>query len=353
MKDDPDGERTTVAPYDPFVGQVLARRYRVEQRLAVGGFGAVYRARDLYDRRDVAVKVVNANHAGNAGVAARFRREAAALRRLNHRHTVAMYELGETDAGTLFIAMELLSGKSLWDEFQLQGRLPWWRTLKIVRMVCSALAQAHALDIVHRDLKPENIHLERDGDELDFVKVVDFGIAKILRGRGDETSELTHSGQMIGTFDYMAPEQMVGGDVGPPCDIFTLGIVIYEMITGFRPFGTPQTTSAMLNAILHSTPAAISTRAAAPRELDPIVARCLARDPGQRYAYADELGADLERVLASVPETDEDRTETKIRPVTTAQFAAEEATTKWDDGGGEVVSPATTLPGILPPWLRR
>src|SRR5579863_5199352 len=130
VTEDPE-ERTTVAPHDPLVGQVLARRYRVEQRLAVGGFGAVYIARDLVDRRDVAIKVVHAQHAGNRAVAARFRREAAALRRLNHRHTVAMYELGETDDGILFIAMELLHGKSLWSEFQTQGRLPWWRTLKI------------------------------------------------------------------------------------------------------------------------------------------------------------------------------------------------------------------------------
>ncbi|HEY1558489.1 MAG TPA: serine/threonine-protein kinase [Kofleriaceae bacterium] len=338
MTEDPD-ERTTVAPHDPLVGQVLARRYRVEQQLAIGGFGAVYIARDLVDRRDVAIKVVHAQHAGNRAVAARFRREAAALRRLNHRHTVAMYELGEADGGILFIAMELLHGKSLWTEFQAQGRLPWWRTLKIMRMVCSALTQAHALDIVHRDLKPENIHLERDGDELDFVKVVDFGIAKILRGSRDETVDVTHAGQMIGTFDYMAPEQMVGGEVGPTCDIFTLGIVIYEMISGVRPFGAPQTTSAMLNAILHSTPAPLSARAAAPRELDPIVARCLDRDPNKRYAYADELGADLERVMASVPETDEDRTETKIR---LPGFAGEDASLQ-----------PTTLPGVLPPWLRR
>jgi hypothetical protein len=118
-----------------------------------------------------------------------------------------------------------------------------------------------------------------------------------------------------------------------------------------RPFGTPQTTSSMLNAILHTTPGLLSSRAAAPRELDPIVARCLDRDPRKRYAYADELGADLERVMASVPETDDDRTETKIRLAT---FGHEESTTRWEGDGSEPASsPLTTLPGILPPWLRR
>ena len=361
MAKDRDPERTRVEAADPLLNNVFARRYRMDQLLATGGFGRVYRARDLVERREVAVKVLHPAQASDRDVVARFRREAAALRRLNHRHTVAMYEFGEAD-GILFIAMELLRGESLWEKFQAHGRLPWWRVVKIVRMVCSALAQAHALDIIHRDLKPENIHLEQDGDEPDFVKVVDFGIAKILRGSSAETADVTRAGMVIGTFDYMAPEQLVGGECGPGSDIFTIGIVMYEMICGVRPFGDPDGVSAMLNAILTMVPAPLSVRADSPRQLDPIVARCLARDPARRYGYADELGADLERVLESVPEEVE-RTKTTVRAPSlefsdtasfvkeTPSFLGENSTMSLDDGSEP--KPGTTLPGILPPRRRR
>jgi serine/threonine-protein kinase len=354
MAQDADPDRTNVALADALLGSVLARRYHIEQRIAAGGFGRVYRARDLVDRRDVAVKVLHPSQADDAGVVGRFRREAAALRRLNHRHTVQMYEFGEAQGGLLFIAMELLRGESLREEFDAQGRLPWWRVIKIVRMVCSALAQAHALDIVHRDLKPENIHLEQEGDEPDFVKVVDFGIAKILRGSRAETRELTQAGIMIGTSDYMAPEQMVSGEVGAPADIFTLGVVTYEMISGLRPYGSPKTSALQLNAILTTTAPPLSSRANSPRELDPIVARCLDKDAKKRYAYADQLGADLERVMRAVPE-EVDVTKTKVRAMTFGNegptFTSEPPTQRAEAGSDPL--PSTTLPGILPPKRRR
>jgi serine/threonine-protein kinase len=365
MPDDVDPERTRVTSTDPLLGYVLVRRYHIAQRLGAGGFGRVYRARDLVERRDVAVKVLHPSQAADPGISARFRREAAALRRLNHRHTVAMYGFGETSRGLLFIAMELLQGESLWDRFRAHGRLPWWRVLRIVRQVCSALAQAHALDVIHRDLKPENIHLERGGDDTDFVKVVDFGIAKILRGSRAETADLTASGVMIGTFDYMAPEQMVGGECGPGSDIFTLGVVMYEMIAGLRPFGETKSTSAMLSAIVAGPPMPLSQRAGAPSELDPIVARCLAPDHRQRYEYADELGADLERVLQSVPEAP-DRTSTALQVQFDDEagtflsdppsFVQEGATDPFERRTGEAMPDTptgATLPGTLPPGHRR
>jgi serine/threonine-protein kinase len=366
-----DPDRTILDPVDRLVNTVLANRYHIDQLLAKGGFGRVYRARDVVLRRAVAIKVLHPSQAADRDVIARFRREAAALRRLNHRHTVAMYEFGEATGGLLFIAMELLKGESLWQRFQNHGRLPWWRVVKIVRMVCSALAQAHALDIIHRDLKPENIHLEKDGDDPDFVKVVDFGIAKILRGSSNETSDLTHAGKVVGTFDYMAPEQMVGGEILPASDIFTLGIVMYEMISGTRPFGTPQSTSQMLNAMISTVPAPLSSRSDAPRALDAMVTRCLARDPRQRYTYADELGADLERALESMPE-ELDMSHTNIQASAfadvTETFAQEERSFNIDvvtegptvarrplhDGSGTPTpGPAAPPPGALPPRRRR
>jgi serine/threonine-protein kinase len=365
MSDNADPERTRVTSSDPLTGYVLVRRYHIAQRLGAGGFGRVYRARDLVERRDVAIKVLHPSQAGDPGITARFRREAAALRRLNHRHTVAMYEFGETARGLLFIAMELLHGESLWDRFRAHGRLPWWRVLKIVRQVSAALAQAHALDVIHRDLKPENIHLARVGDDGDFVKVVDFGIAKIQRGSRAETADITNSGVMIGTFDYMAPEQMVGGECGPGSDIFTLGVVMYEMISGVRPFGEPQSTSAMLSAIVAGPPVPLSQRAGSPRELDPIIARCLSPDRSQRYEYADELGVDLERVLQSVPEAP-DRTSAVYQVQFEDEagtflseppsFTTEGETVPFDRGSAEQMPdtpPGATLPGGLPSGSRR
>jgi serine/threonine protein kinase len=233
VEDDPD--RTRVAVVDPLVGAVLDRRYRIEFRLAAGGFGAIYRAVHVISRRAVALKVLHTNLARDPEVVARFRREAAALGQLRSPHTIKAYDFGETKDGLLYIAMELLQGESLYERYAALGPLPWRRLVAIARQVCSALAEAHALGIVHRDLKPTNIHLEYIDGNPDYVKVLDFGIAKILLGSTLDNADLTRSGHMIGTFDYMAPEQMVGGQTSGQSDIYTLGIVMYEMLTGERP----------------------------------------------------------------------------------------------------------------------
>ncbi|HEU4727972.1 MAG TPA: protein kinase, partial [Kofleriaceae bacterium] len=196
---------------------------------------------------------------------------------------------GEAPDGTLYIVMELLRGESLYQRFRTHGPLPWRRVVHIARGVCSSLAEAHAAGIVHRDLKPANIHLEtRDGDP-DFAKVLDFGIAKIVQGTYDDRSELTQAGTMIGTVDYMSPEQMVGGELAPASDIYTLGVVMYEMITGRTPFAGAQTATAILAAVLTQTPEPMSRYADVPAALDQIVARCLERNPTHRFSDITEL----------------------------------------------------------------
>src|SRR5690606_8713784 len=147
--------------------------------------------------------------ANRPDVVARFRREAVALARLRSPHTVTAYDFGETPDGTLYIALELLQGESLYERYRALGPLPWPRLVAIARQVCSALAEAHALGIVHRDLKPTNIHLEEVAGDPDFVKVLDFGIAKILHGSALPSGDLTRIGEMVGTYDYMAPEQLL------------------------------------------------------------------------------------------------------------------------------------------------
>jgi serine/threonine-protein kinase len=173
---------------------------------------------------------------------------------------------------------------------------------QIARAVCDSLGEAHSLGIIHRDLKPMNIHLELRGGG-GFVKVLDFGIAKIIQGSALEAADLTHGGQMIGTFDYMPPEQMVGGELSGQSDLFTLGIVMYEMITGELPFGAQPTAAKMLASIVATKPKPPSTRVAEiPGEFDRIILRCLARKPQDRYASAGDLATDLDRLLEPVDE---------------------------------------------------
>ncbi len=300
---------------DPLVGNTLDGRFRIDARLAAGGFGAIYRATELRSGREVALKVLHASLTQDPLIVARFRREGATLASLRDPHTVTAYELGEAADGTLYIVMELLRGETLYEVFRNHGGpLPWRRVAAIARAVCSSLAEAHALGIVHRDLKPANIHLQKrssgepagkdEGVELDrdgqrdFVKVLDFGIAKILRGSDLDPSELTLAGQMIGTFDYMAPEQMLGGAVGPACDIYTLGVVMYEMITGQQPFAEATSPTHLLAMLLTTTPPPMSSRTPVPPALDEIVMRCLAREQQDRYPVVAELAAALDRVLA-------------------------------------------------------
>jgi serine/threonine-protein kinase len=299
MRTAADGEacdRTVVEHRDPLIGTVFDQRFRIENQLAAGGFGAIYRATDVRSGARVALKVLLPKLARDPMVVARFRREGKTLASLRDPHTVTAYELGEAPDGTLYIVMELLQGESLYTRFRDQGPLPWRRVLHIAAGVCASLAEAHALGIVHRDLKPANIHLEpRDGD-VEFVKVLDFGIAKIVQGNPGEHTQLTQAGQMIGTIDYMSPEQMVGGELTPASDIYTLGVVIYEMIAGRTPYPDAQTATAILAAVLTRSPDPLSSHARVPAALDAILARCLEREPEDRYPHVGELADALAMV---------------------------------------------------------
>jgi eukaryotic-like serine/threonine-protein kinase len=349
-RDETDPDRTGVSVVDPLVGTVLDRRYQIEFRLAAGGFGAIYRATHVINGREIALKVLHTKLATEPDVVARFRREAAALGALRDPHTITSYDFGETRDGTLYIAMELLQGESLYERFRALGPLPWPRVVAIARQVCSSLAEAHALGIVHRDLKPTNIHLEHIGGDPDFVKVLDFGIAKILHGSALDTAELTHTGQMVGTFDYMSPEQMVGGAVTARSDIYSLGVVMFEMTTGERPFGDPPTPAAMLTAIVTRNVPSLTSLCDAPPALDVIVARCLDRDPQKRFADVPKLAQELDRMLALAA----DVTKTLLSPVgddSTWVDDAPEGASHDDEGRPTVprVAVHATLPGIVPP----
>ncbi len=295
-------DRTIVELHDPLVGSTLDRRFRIAFRIAAGGFGAIYSATHIRSGHEVALKILHPALAPDPRVVGRFRREGATLTSLRSPHTITAYEACEATDGTLYIVMELLHGTSLHDRLGTTGAMPWQRAVAIARAVCSSLAEAHALGIIHRDLKPANIHLEKRGDDNDFVKVLDFGIAKIEEGSEFDATDLTHAGQMIGTLDYMAPEQMVGGEVSGRTDVYTLGVVLYEMIAGVRPFPEAPNASAALAAMLTTVPPPLMQRARIPAELDRIVMRCLDRDANNRSDIT-ELMADLDRLVEDDPPT--------------------------------------------------
>ena len=259
--------------------------YRIEQELGRGGMGVVYRGVDTRLERPVAIKVLSAEAITDAERQARFVREAQAASALNHPNIVTIYEIGE-DAGTIFIAMELVEGEPL-DRTLARGALPVATALNYAVQATAALAAAHARAIVHRDIKPANIVVTPDGR----VKVLDFGLAKLIeRTPSQSTITLaTVPGTIMGTLSYMSPEQAEGRPVDARSDVFSLGAVIYEMLTGLRPFAGSSDV-AIVTAILRDAPQPIRTlRPEVPADVDALVARALAKEPAARFADAAAL----------------------------------------------------------------
>jgi serine/threonine-protein kinase len=223
----------TVVETDSHVGQVLADRYRIVKLLGSGGMGSVYRAEHVHMKKPVAVKILHRHMTTNAEVVARFEREAVAAGRIEHPNVAAATDFGKAADGSFYLALEYVEGKSLGDVIE-QGPIAPYRALVIARQIADALAAAHAAGIVHRDLKPDNVLLvERDGLG-DFVKVLDFGIAKVHLDEG--SGPLTQIGTIFGTPQYMSPEQGQGRTVDGRSDLYALGIILYEMLTGKLPF---------------------------------------------------------------------------------------------------------------------
>ena len=257
--------------------------------------GEVYRARDSKLARDVAIKVLPATLAGDTDRLSRFEREARAASALNHPNIVTIYEVDRVD-GTSFMAMELIEGKTLRDLLG-AGPLPVKKLLSVAAQIADGLAKAHDAGIVHRDLKPENVMVTRDG----LVKILDFGLAKLVRSgfersRGVDTptaTRPTEAGTVLGTVGYMSPEQASGEPADFRSDQFSLGTILYEMITARRAFERP-TLAQTLTAIIESEPDALATAAPrTPAHLVWIVERCLSKDPQDRYASTTDLARDL------------------------------------------------------------
>ena len=282
---------------DPLLGTVLKDTFRIEARIGAGGMAVVYRGRQLTVEREVAIKVLelSAHRSPDEALALvrRFRREAKTMSLLQHPNTVRVIDFGESDAGMLFIVMELLRGVVLREEMERVGRFAPARVARIGTAICKALAEAHAQGIVHRDLKPGNVFLADVHGERDFVKVVDFGIAK-LAGPDDATT-VTGSGVAIGTPKYMAPEQAVGKDVGPWSDLYALGALLYHMLSGAAPF-QGDTAMEVMYGHLHTPPLDVDLPGADEAGWTDLLGRLLAKEPRDRPPGAEAVAAELARL---------------------------------------------------------
>ena len=273
---------------DPWVGQVVNGKFRIEALVGQGGMGRVYRAKHLTLDKPVVLKMLHKDFSTDPQVVQRFQREARAASRLNHPNSIAVLDFGEAEDGTLFMAMEYLAGRDLArivaDEFPLGEA----RIVRIAAQMLSALAEAHAQGIVHRDLKPENVMVEPRRGEPDFVKVLDFGIAKITAPGANEP-KLTQAGLVCGTPEYMSPEQARGAELDSRTDLYSTGVILYQLATGELPFQS-DTPVGFLTKHLAEAPVPARERWSDVSEgLDAVIARAMEKNPANRFQTADEM----------------------------------------------------------------
>jgi serine/threonine protein kinase len=293
----PGGEHEWQEPAS-LVGSLLGERYKLQRLIGQGGMGAVYLAEHVVIGKQVAVKVLSPEYSRNPGDVQRFLQEARAASLISHDHVVDITDFGYAPQGQAYLVMEYLEGEDLAHTLKTVGRMRWFRVSNIVLQIGSALAAAHAKGIVHRDMKPENCFRVKRDDDADFIKVLDFGIAKIVDDRlAKGQHSLTIEGGIIGTPEYIAPELCRGQKADARVDIYALGIIMYRMLTGVLPFRT-DTDNYMAVLSQHLTdlprpPRQEAPDADIPPKIEQIVLKALEKDPNDRYQKIDELIAAL------------------------------------------------------------
>jgi serine/threonine protein kinase/Flp pilus assembly protein TadD len=276
----------------------IDNRYRVDAQIGSGGMGAVYRAQHLLLNRAMAVKIIHAQAMNSPKAIMRFQQEAKAASALSHDNIASVKEFGLTSEGLPFLSMDYVEGSSL-AEILKDGPLAPARAINIFAQVCAGMAHAHKRGVLHRDLKPANILITEEDNRKDVVKIVDFGIAKILPGGDEDSVKLTQTGELFGTPCYMSPEQWHAEEVDARTDVYSLGCVMYEAIAGKPPFVGPSV-AAVINGHVNEVPEPFSTQAKNDRRqfegLENVILRCLEKDPNLRYQTMEDVEAALKLV---------------------------------------------------------
>jgi serine/threonine-protein kinase len=280
--------------------EVIADRYELEELVGTGGMSSVYRARDRLLERHVALKILHPHHSSDEDFVQRFRKEARLVAQLSHPNIVTVIDRGD-DGGRQFIVFEYVEGENLKEVVTREGPLPLRRVLELALQIGRGLAFAHSQGLVHRDVKPQNVLMNGD----DQAKVTDFGIARSI----DVDVGVTQTGTVLGTSAYIAPEQASGGDITPQTDVYSLGVVLYELLTGEVPFPGESFVAVAMKHINDPPPTLLERRPDTPPRLAAAVDRALAKEPGERFGSMDDFVAELSACLAELgPEADADAT---------------------------------------------
>lgn len=285
-------------PYSDLIGKTIDKKYLVQSVLGEGGMAVVYRAHHVQMERTVVIKVMQGWLLSNRNSVERFERECKLTAKLNHPNIVSVYDVGLINGKEPYLVMEYIKGESLADKIHNSGALPYATTANIIIQICRGLQEAHSAGIIHRDLKPDNVLLQHKSDRPDWVKIVDFGISNFVHG----SKKLTKTGRMVGTPEYIAPEQLKDRPIDMRTDLYGIGIMMFEMLTGRVPFDGESAESILMKHLLEDPPTMAEVRPELGENnlFQPIVDKLLKKNPDERYQTATELRLDVEHALNAV-----------------------------------------------------
>lgn len=276
---------------DQFIGKRLSARYHITEKIGEGGMGTIYLAEDERLDKKVALKILAASFAGKSSMGERFIQEAKVVTRIEHENVVDVTDLNVTEEGVPYFVMEYLKGNDLSDVMSSEGPLSWERSKNILMQICRGLEAAHKKGIVHRDMKPGNVFMAERDEEADFVKILDFGIAKLLKEAGGDKKQMTLAGSLMGTPDYMSPEQIHGLEVDHKSDVYAVGVIMYEMLCGCVPF-EGDSVMEIFEKHVKEVPIPPSEKRpdlGIPRDVEAVIMKALEKNPRRRFSTIKQM----------------------------------------------------------------